>query len=71
MGRRWTGHMDGEQYIGNTQTLKVHDLDNEQTGPTECQIAEIIEGGNDKPFNSLAAARFKGYSNCGYCLPTA
>jgi len=68
MGRRWTGHMSGEQYLGNTNKMEVHDLDNEKTAGNQCQIDEIIRAGNDKPFTTLSAARSAGYDNCAYCL---
>ena len=68
MARRYKGNMNGEQYLGNTKSTEVHDLDNEQTGPSECQIDEIIKAGHDKPFTSLASAHGAGYDNCAYCL---
>ena len=37
--RRYTGNMNGERYLGNTNTTEVHDLDNEQKS---CQIDEIL-----------------------------
>lgn len=63
--RRWRGNMRGEQYCGNQNKMEVHDLDNEQIN---CQIDEIIRAGNDRPFNSLAAAHNAGYDNCHWCL---
>lgn len=63
--RRYSGNMDGERYLGNANTLEVHDLDREQTN---CQIDEIIDAGNDRPFNSLRAAHNAGYDNCHWCL---
>jgi hypothetical protein len=60
--------MNGERYLGNTSKKEVHDLDNEKTGANQCQIDEIIRAGNDKPFNSVAAAHAAGYDNCAYCL---
>lgn len=68
MARRYTGKMNGEQYLGNTNTMEVHDLDNEKTGANECQIDEIIRAGHDTPFNSLAAAHGAGHDNCAWCL---
>ena len=37
MARRWTGNMNGEQYLANTSSSKreVHDLDQETT---QCHI---------------------------------
>jgi hypothetical protein len=68
MTKRHRGNMNGEQYLGNTNKNQVHDLDNEKTGTNQCQIDEIIDAGNDKPFDSLAAAHGAGYSDCDYCL---
>jgi hypothetical protein len=56
MARRFRGHMNGEQYLGNLNKMEVHDLDNEKTGHNQCQIDEIIRAGNDRPFTSLAPA---------------
>lgn len=70
MARRWKGNMSGERYLANTSPSKkeVHDLDNEKTGKNECQIDEIIDAGNDKPYDSLDSARKAGYDNCKHCL---
>ena len=67
MARRWTGNMNGEQYLANKNpsSREVHDLDQEQT---KCQINEIIRAGNDVPYTSLDAARRAGYDNCHWCL---
>lgn len=65
MARRWKGHMNGEQYLGNTNNMEVHDLDRETSN---CQIDEIIRAGHDKPYDILDAARRDGYDNCHYCL---
>ena len=65
MARRYTGNMNGERYLGNTNTKEVHDLDNEKTA---CQINEIIRAKHDKPFDLLSAAHAAGYDNCAHCL---
>ncbi|KAB2902187.1 MAG: hypothetical protein F9K27_17580 [Anaerolineae bacterium] len=67
MARRYRGNMNGERYLANASPSKreVHDLDNENTN---CQIDEIIQAGNDSPYNSLEAARRDGYDNCAYCI---
>lgn len=67
MARRNRGHMNGERYLANASPSKreVHDLDNEKV---QCQIDEIIRAGNDRPYNSLEAARRDGYDNCAYCI---
>ena len=64
MARRYAGNMNGERYLGNTNNVEVHDLDNEKTAPNQCQIDEIIRAGNDKPFNSVSAAHAAGHDNC-------
>lgn len=58
--RRYTGNMNGEQYLGNVNKMEVHDLDNEKTGANQCQIDEIIRAGNDRPFKTLDAAHAAG-----------
>lgn len=65
--RRYTGHMNGERYLGNSSPSKmeVHDLDNEKS---QCQIDEIIRAGHDRPFQTLSAAHAEGYDNCAWCL---
>jgi hypothetical protein len=65
--RRYTGNMNGEQYLANTSPSKkeVHDLDNEKTA---CQIDEIIKAGHDKPYTSKSTANADGYDNCAECL---
>ena len=67
MARHYSGHMNGEKYLANTSLskLEVHDLDNENTN---CQIAEIIKAGHDKPYNSLEVAHGDGFDNCAYCI---
>jgi len=61
----------GKRFVGNTTSKKeVHDLDNEQTGPNECQIDEIIEAGHARTFipDTLEQAHKEGYDNCAYCI---
>ncbi len=53
----------GLRYCGNTNTMEVHDLDNEQT---QCQIDKIIEGDHATPFNELSDA--DEYDNCLHCI---
>lgn len=60
--------MNGEQYLGNTSSKEVHDLDQENTSEGGCQIDEIIAAGHDTPFDSLSDARDAGYDNCAKCL---
>ena len=68
MTRRYSGNMNGERYLGNTNKKEVHDLDNEDTAANGCQIDEIINAGNDKPYSSLNQAHNDGYDNCAKCL---
>lgn len=65
MARRYTGNMNGERYCGNSNKMEVHDLDRENSN---CQIDEIIQARNDRPFTTLAAADRAGYDNCHWCL---
>lgn len=65
MARRWRGNMNGERYLGNFNTMEVHDLDDERRG---CQIDEIIDAGHDRPYTSLEDAYRDGYDNGQYCL---
>ena len=65
MTRRWVGHLNGERYVGNTDSKHVHDLENEQTS---CQIDELIRAWNDRLFTTLGGAHAAGYDNCAYCL---
>lgn len=53
------------RYLGNTNTMEVHDLDNETS---QCQIEEIIEAGHAVPFKTLEAAKAADYDNCDWCL---
>lgn len=70
MARRYKGNMNGERYLANKSPSKkeVHDLDNEKAGANQCQIDEIIKAGNDKPYDSQAAANRDGYDNCQWCI---
>lgn len=65
MARRYSGNMNGERYLANTNKTEVHDLDNEKTN---CQIDEIIKAGHDRPYDSQSAANSAGYDNCAYCI---
>ena len=63
--RRYHGNMKGEQYLGNTNKMEVHDLENENKN---CQIDEIIRAEHDRPFNSLSSAHGAGFNDCSWCL---
>lgn len=70
MARRTGPPTNGKRFVGNTNKLEVHDLDNEQTGANECQIDEIIRAGHAVTFSpdSLEEAHRQGYDNCAYCI---
>jgi len=70
----------GHRYLGNTNKMEVHDLDNEKTEPHQCQIDEIIEAHNRACANNrrgravifepdtLDQAHREGFDNCKYCI---
>lgn len=70
MSKRYRGRMNGERYLANANPtqLEVHDLDNEQTGPQQCQIDKIIAAGHEQPYNDLNAAIAAGYDRCNWCI---
>ena len=57
--------MNGERYLGNTNTMEVHDLDNEKP---QCQIDQIIAADHERPFQSVEAAKATGFDRGHYCL---
>lgn len=61
---------NNERFLGNTDKMEVHDLDNEKHGPNECQINEIIKAGHAKTFipDTLERAHSEGFDNCAYCI---
>jgi hypothetical protein len=60
----------GSKFCGNTNKMEVHDLDNEDTRPSGCHIAQIIKEGHAKAFDpdTLEQAHSEGYDNCHYCI---
>lgn len=60
----------GHRFVGNTNKKEVHNLDNEKTGPNECQIDEIIAAGHARIFSpdTLKQAHSEGYDNCAHCI---
>ena len=60
----------GKRFVGNSNTTEVHDLDNEKTGPNQCQIDEIIRAGHAVTFtpDTLSQAHSEGYDNCAHCI---
>lgn len=57
---------NGNRYIGNANTMEVHDSDNEQDN---CQINEI-KTEHVRTFypDTLYQAHSQGYDNCAYCI---
>ena len=54
-----------KRYLGNTNTLEVHDTQNENTN---CQLAEIKEE-HRRWYDTLTEAkRDLAYDNCAYCI---
>ena len=68
MTRRYSGNMRGEQFLGNTYTNEVHNLDQEDTSGNGGSVEGIIKAGHDKPFNYLAEALSAGFDICAKCL---
>lgn len=65
MARRTAGNMHGQQFLANTRSREVHDLDNEKP---QCQIDAIIAAGHDAPYLLLSSAHADGYDNCAHCM---
>jgi hypothetical protein len=65
--RRFTGNINGEQYLASTSGGRkvVHDLDPEMV---ECQIDDVIHAGNVQPFTSQSDANAAGFENCEHCI---
>lgn len=61
---------NNKQFLGNSNSKEVHDLDNEDTSGSGCQINEIIRAGHAVYFtpDTLAQAHSEGYDNCAKCL---
>ncbi|MEX0755739.1 MAG: hypothetical protein WD556_11585 [Actinomycetota bacterium] len=54
-----------KRYLGNTNTLEVHDTDNEKAN---CQLEEI-EREHRKWYDTLAEAKDdRNYDNCHWCI---
>lgn len=52
------------RYLGNSNTMQVHDLDNTKTS---CQISEIKEE-HKVHYSTLSGAKAAGYDPCAYCI---
>ncbi len=70
MARRYGYPTNGKRFVGNSNKKEVHDLDNEKTGPSQCQINEFIQAGHAVTFtpDSNFQATLEGYDNCAYCI---
>ncbi len=70
MTRRTGPPTNRKQFVGHTNNMEVHDLDNEQTGANRCQIDEIISAKHAVTFtpDTLVQAHSQGYDNCAYCI---
>jgi len=67
MTRRYKPPYNGKRYLGNTNDMKVHDLDNEKTGESECQIDEIKHE-HIKMYDYHFEATNDGFTDCTHCL---
>lgn len=58
------------RFLGNRNSLEVHDLKNEQGS---CQIKAILRARHAMVFlpDTLGQAHREGYENCGHCLGEA
>lgn len=52
------------RYLGNKNTMEVHDTHNEKGG---CQLDEI-KPEHKKHFDSLTLAHSEGFDNCAHCI---
>ncbi|MDD4601475.1 hypothetical protein SDC9_04159 [bioreactor metagenome] len=64
--RRYQWPFNGKQFIGNTNTNEVHNLDNEKVG---CRINEIKTNHvvTFTPDTHYEAKRH-GFDNCAHCI---
>ncbi|MFC2169074.1 hypothetical protein ACFLRM_00710 [Acidobacteriota bacterium] len=67
MTRRFSNTNGWKRYLGNTNEMKVHDLENEKTGENECQIDEI-KPEHIKRFSTLFQAHKEKFKDCSHCL---
>ena len=52
------------RYLGNKNTMEVHDTENEQEN---CQLSEIKDD-HKEWFSSLEQAHTEGFDNCRWCI---
>lgn len=66
MSRRHGRPFNGKRFIGNSNTMEVHDLDNEKTS---CKI-DLIKHEHIVTFSpdSLSEAKKQKFNNCDHCL---
>ncbi|MBI4640610.1 MAG: hypothetical protein HY731_07945 [Candidatus Tectomicrobia bacterium] len=65
MARRFNGKMNGERYLGEVSTKRLHDLDEESL---DCNIDDILQGSREQPFKEMIDAHDGGYTNCVHCF---
>lgn len=58
-----------KNYLGNSNTTEVHDLKNEDTSASGCQINEILAAGHAVGFtpDTATQAHSEDYDNCAKC----
>lgn len=62
--RRYEGRLNGERYVGDPRSRRVHDLESEQPA---CGIDGLLAADLEEPFPNLAAAHLEGYDDCPVC----
>jgi hypothetical protein len=62
--KRFEPPYNGKQYLADTNTNRVHDLDNEKT---ECDI-DKIESEHIKMFDDIGQAYVEEFKDCEYCI---
>jgi len=60
----------GKKFLGNINSKEVHDLDQEDTSGSGCQIDKIIGADHAVTFypDILFEAHSQGFDNCAKCL---
>jgi len=67
MARRQGYPYYGKEYLGNTNTNQVHDLDKEDISENGCQIDEIKHE-HIKMYDYHFQAKDDGFEDCDKCL---
>jgi hypothetical protein len=66
MARRNYSPFNGKRFIGNKNTMEVHDLDNEKLS---CRINEIKHEHVVTFYpDAHSTAKSNGYDNCAHCI---